>query len=670
MCGIFGLVNSLDSNISSKLSIKIMEKLFLFSESRGSEASGFAFEMNQNINIYKAPFSASELIKTDIFRKSITTLFDNKISNVAVGHSRMVTDGSEYNNDNNQPVMKNKIATIHNGIIVNSSNLWEKYSSEIKTTDLDSEIIPAIFSHHYRNGESFDSSLKAVFEEIYGMTSIAMIFEELENLVLATNNGSLYYMFSNSSNSIIFCSERQIMHDIINTLDINHIFPLVNMSQLKANEALIINTKTLDNQKIRLDRPAKSKTLKDEIIVKRTKDYPLVEIKSKVKYKSEVSSAFSIGQLPPSFETHYAKAVEKISNLRRCTKCILPETFPFIDYNIDGICNYCRNYKPLKTLGGDSLRNFFYESSDNKSNEYDCLIPLSGGRDSSYTLHYVTKELGLKALAFSYDWGMITDLARRNQSRLCGKLGVEHILISADIRKKRANIRKNVKAWLKNPHLGMVPLFMAGDKQYHFFSNKLMDQNSLNFSIMGDNPLETTNFKSGFCGVPPVFGSLKSLTSVGKIRMILFYLKEFLVNPHYINSSFIDTFSAFDSYYVVNHKSINIFDYISWDEEKINNTLELYNWEKARDTDSTWRIGDGTASFYNYIYYIIAGFNENDTFRSNQIREGYLSRDEAMKIIKEENIPRWESLHWYFDTIGVDFFNSINIINKQKKYYD
>ena len=45
--------------------------------------------------------------------------------------------------------------------------------------------------------------------------------------------------------------------------------------------------------------------------------------------------------------------------------------------------------------------------------------------------------VNLKPLAFSYDWGMLTDLGRRNQSRVCGKLGIEHIIISADIRKKK-----------------------------------------------------------------------------------------------------------------------------------------------------------------------------------------------------------------------------------------
>ena len=49
------------------------------------------------------------------------------------------------------------------------------------------------------------------------------------------------------------------------------------------------------------------------------------------------------------------------------------------------------------------------------------------------------------------------------------------------------------------------------------------------------------------------------------------------------------------------------------------------------DTKSTWRIGDGTASFYNYVYTLVAGFSENDTFRSNQIREGMINQRKSFR---------------------------------------
>ena len=82
---------------------------------------------------------------------------------------------------------------------------------------------------------------------------------------------------------------------------------------------------------------------------------------------------------------------------------------------------------------------------------------------------------------------MVTDLARRNISRLCGKLGIEHIIISADIKKKRKNIYNNIKAWLRKPNLGMIPLFMAGDKQFYYYFNELMKQTGIKLVIYSEN---------------------------------------------------------------------------------------------------------------------------------------------------------------------------------------
>jgi hypothetical protein len=65
----------------------------------------------------------------------------------------------------------------------------------------------------------------------------------------------------------------------------------------------------------------------------------------------------------------------------------------------------------------------------------------------------------------------------------------------------------------------------------------------------------------------------------------------------------------------------------------------------------------------------MAGFTENDTFRSNQIREGIITREEALMHVEKENQPRWDSIKWYCDTIGVDFEETIKIINSAPKLY-
>lgn len=387
-----------------------------------------------------------------------------------------------------------------------------------------------------------------------------------------------------------------------------------------------------------------------------------------------LNSIFSIqnNEISKDLEKFFESKHNTIKQIKRCTKCLLPETFPFIEFDKQhGICNYCHNHKKLKTKSKEELiaATNIYKRKDNRP---DSIVTFSGGRDSSYCLHYVVKELGMKPIAYSYDWGMITDLARRNQSRMCGKLGIEHILISADIRKKRRNIKKNILAWLNKPSLGTIPLFMAGDKQYFYWANQLVKQNNLDLVFFGENKLENTNFKSGFCGVKPLFdkSNIHTLSLKGQSIMSIFYLKEFLLNPKYINISLLDTIGAFFSYYQIPHDYLNIFDYIKWNENEIDDVLlNQYEWETSPDTTTTWRIGDGTAAFYNYIYYIIAGFTENDTFRSNQIREGLLTRKDALKSIEAENQPRWNSIKWYCDTIGIDFESTIKRINKINNLY-
>lgn len=65
----------------------------------------------------------------------------------------------------------------------------------------------------------------------------------------------------------------------------------------------------------------------------------------------------------------------------------------------------------------------------------------------------------------------------------------------------------------------------------------------------------------------------------------------------------------------------------------------------------------------------MAGFTENDTFRSNQIREGVLSRDKALRKVEEENKLRPRSVKWYCDIIGINFEDTINVINRIPKLY-
>ena len=307
-------------------------------------------------------------------------------------------------------------------------------------------------------------------------------------------------------------------------------------------------------------------------------------------------------------------------------------------------------------------------------NQRNCILPFSGGRDSSYALHLAVKKLKLKPIAYTYDWGMVTDLGRRNISLMCSELGVENIIIAADIEKNRRYIAKNFSAWLNSPHLGMVSILTAADKHFFRYVDHVKKQTGISLNLWGINPLETTHFKSGFLGIPPSFES-NTVYTKGLKPQFNYQIKRFKAmtkSMGYFNSSLFNTLSGeFYRSFKWKKDYFHLFDYWRWDENEINDTLiNDYGWELAKDTSTTWRIGDGTAAIYNYIYFTIAGFTEHDTFRSNQIREGQLTRDEAFKLVTEENLPRYQNIKWYLDTISIDFVDAISRINSVKPLYE
>jgi len=98
--------------------------------------------------------------------------------------------------------------------------------------------------------------------------------------------------------------------------------------------------------------------------------------------------------------------------------------------------------------------------------------------------------------------------------------------------------------------------------------------------------------------------------------------------------------------------------------------LNNYEWERAEDTSTSWRIGDGTAAFYNYVYYTVADFSEHDTFRSDQIREGQMTRHRALDLVNEENRPRYPNIKWYLDTVGMPFEAVIQTVNEMPRIFN
>lgn len=645
MCGIWG-ISDMGADITHQTLVKIIKKLMVLSETRGKDASGIAVMQDDKLCVLRKAKSSHELLKDAEF---IRYLEDNVLKSTSeniwiTGHSRLVTNGTQYNPDNNQPIAKKHMALVHNGIIVNEDELWSGLPENTREYEVDSEAVLETIHYQYMKSGSVREATTETFKCIRGMASVICLMQEGHHMVAASNNGSLYQCSSKDGKLVIFASESLMLTRLISEV--------TGLGEL------------MDENSIHQIVPGMTLDISDG----HTGEQKEIEIIQDVPTENSSPNMMAIRY------SDYEIDFDKIRKIRRCTKCVLPETMPFIKFDENGVCNYCRGYHKAEYKGMDQLREWNKEQTKKGDKT---MVSFSGGRDSSYGLHFFVKEMGLKPVAYCYDWGMVTDIARRNQSRMCEKLGIEFILVSADIKKKRENIRKNVSAWLKKPSLGMIPLFMAGDKQYFYYANKLRKDYNLDAMLLATNPFEKTYFKSGFCGVMPDILKreykkldLERLTVGDVLKMSGYYVGQFAKNPSYMNSSIIDTFTATISFYAIPHNYFRLFDYIPWNEKTVDEVLiNEYGWERAEDTKSTWRIGDGTAPFYNYIYCTVAGLTENDTLRSNQVREGMLTREEALELVYRDNQPRFDSMKWYFDAISVDMADALSIINRIPKLY-
>lgn len=651
MCGILGITTKKEYG---REDLKEMaETLLRLSESRGKEAAGFAVKRNDSIDILKMPVGANDFLKSPAYKEFSENTFNGALS--VIGHSRLATHGAESDNHNNQPVVKDNAVCVHNGIIANDSELWQKFPQFKREYQVDTEVLLSLLQN---------IGLKKTFEIIEGSASIAVLFNNRDILILATNTGSLYTIENQSKDTFVFASERYILEQFANKIKGIDLFDAEEIKQMAPGIAFAVNVKTLEKSAIENLSVPSSPEIKFADHSNYFTEFPEVGTFSNAKLSQDTKKA-----MDESYENLYSLYGQ--GKIKRCVKCLLPETMTFINFDEQGVCNYCRDHRKIELREQAELEKILsqHRRFDGKP---DCVVGLSGGRDSTYGLHYLKKVLKMNPIAFTYDWGVLTDLGRRNQARICGKLGIEHVIISADIRRKRANVLANLNAWLKKPEMGMIPLLMAGDKKHVYCAEWLRKKVGAGISIFCcGNGMENEFFKIGLTGVRMT--SEKPFTNIplaDKLKATAYYAYQYLRNPSYINYSLLDNVFAYYYNFFLPDNFLMLFRYIKWDEKEILSTIvNEYKWEKEPSIPATWRIDDGTAAFYNYVYLTVMGFTEFDTFRSMQIREGQITRAEAQGLIKEENKPWYDQIEWYARTIGFDVNKAIKRINEITKFY-
>ena len=287
MCGIFGVIQARNQTIEDVLTKKDFNFFLKHAEVRGRDSSGYVTLDANKLKVTKRDLQLTSVLDYKAIRNSP----------LCFGHSRLITNGLK----DNQPLVISENILIHNGIIVNVDELFENYDYERKL-EIDSEIILAIFNKSRANGLTIEDSINEIYSLCKGTISSVIYSKSDNSLILFSNNGSLYTGILNGST--LFASEEYPLKEL-GCKEINQVY-----------DPIVIN----------LDLHFDGNSISIDIDETNTRKKDLIPALGVLNGKEKLLE----------YKEH---------DLKRCTKCVLPETMPYINFDSKGVCNYCNNYK-------------------------------------------------------------------------------------------------------------------------------------------------------------------------------------------------------------------------------------------------------------------------------------------------------------------------------------
>lgn len=620
MCGVFGILKSSEFVDGDEQTLRA---LALGSERRGVDSSGLAvITRDGSCTIWKSNSGALHLVKK-VFNDPAWKLMRSNVVEI-FGHSRMETHGGSSSQDNNQPVTTESLILLHNGIVFSDADGLGGHTDVFSRSNegrSDTADLADFLSSFVRSnpGASIEHVAEKMSSNVSGEYSAFLRFLDGKRGLL-TNVGNLY--FQQNKLAITFASERRILK----------LADIQDSEQLTAGKFLDLGLGTrLTSVVVKIVEGGVGR-----------RSSGLEE--SDLTVRNDLTDDFArLAELVNFRESH----------IERCTNCLLPTSFPGLQFDGDGVCEICNNFVHPTYEGAEALVKY----TEALAPDGRVLVALSGGRDSCYALKLMV-DLGFQPVAYTYDWGMVTTAARENMARFCGDLGVEHVLVSADIEANRQKIGRALRAWLPSPDLGTLPILMAGDKPYFRFATKVSEEFGKIPIVMADHILETTGFKSALAGAKPTYraegGVSYRLSASGLARMGARYLRSAAMNPRMLPSLLDEGLRGFKDYYLAKHEFIRPFEFIEWKEAEVEAGIKEHNWSTGEKSKASWRMGDATAPFYNVMYLLGISMTEHDALRSNQIRFGYITREEAAHLLPGDNkIDEWGIIS-YFSSNGIE----------------
>ena len=339
-------------------------------------------------------------------------------------------------------------------------------------------------------------------------------------------------------------------------------------------------------------------------------------------------------------------------NLKVCKRCVMDSSDSKISFNSDGVCDHCLTFDKKIKKQWDNLKN---DSSNieklvrkikksNSRHEYNCLMGMSGGVDSSFLLHEMVTKYKLKPLVFHVDAGWNSQIAVNNIQRVVNKLNL-------DLYTEVINWKEIKDLQLSFFKSGVPHIDTPQDHAFFATMYKFAHKNNIKYILTGANystecirnPLEWMWYQSDSIQLNDI------QEKYGKLKLMNFPITNILWHKIYLP-------------YVKGIKAYNPLNYFEYNKKEAFKILEkTYDYQKYPQKHFESRF---TKFYESYWLYERFGFDTRKVQFSSLILTGQMTRKEALSLLKQKPYDP-KTIHQDFEFVST----KLGITIEQLKLY-
>lgn len=350
--------------------------------------------------------------------------------------------------------------------------------------------------------------------------------------------------------------------------------------------------------------------------------------------------------------------------LKRCVACNLPETYETIEFDAEGVCNICRQKEFKDSVIDWGARkqqlDVLIEQYRGKY-DYDCIVPFSGGKDSTFTLLYLMEEYKIKPLVVQFNHGFMREKLLKNNERTFKALGVDVISFTPNWQLVKrlmleALVRKGDFCWHCHTGIYSYPMWVALQTQVPLlFWGEPSAEYTAYYSYKDDEVEEVDETKFNR-------STNLGITAEDMRGMIS---TDFDLDPRDLKPF---TYPPLRELKKLRYRSVCLGSFVPWDVKKnVAHIQQKLGWEGDQVEGMPWseypyeKIECYMQGVRDYIKYLKRGYGRVTQMTALDLRNGRVTQEKARQLIAEYEGRKPPSLKIFLDYLGIseEEFNAI-----------